>query len=441
MALLLVLRVGVSVCSGAGIGWDFVNYYRTGSRIFNGQKEKLYRESLTVSSSFGLLTSEQVNKKPTVDHQREAGEKIEEDLSGYVGLPISAYVFAPLGAFSPSYALLIFKAQCAVLLADALFILYPAFSNAASGTLRKDLILPLYLVVCLFYEPFWFVFSVGGQATPLNLLLFVLCHRFYVQDRLAWAALFLSLGILIKPFFVLTVLVFIFARDFRFLRNLIVLLTVEIVLSIALLGWPLHLEWLTVMQKVASYSSETWWNNSAIFGSLYNYWCVLQGTGLAPAGEMHGPILGLVVAFKFLLVVMFFRMVQNTKRQNLEPQQQRHHIVSLAILFALLFSNIVWPHYLAFLCVPLFFLLIHSRRLPKFGEILIWLILISTLAVQSRFAQRYVLSMLGDYPLIQASFAGLFGAGTLILTLILLVAYHGKITRSGWEAKLFPRHS
>jgi hypothetical protein len=439
LILLLIGRVALSVYSTAGISWDFANYYRTGKRIFNGQEEDLYRTSLSNMRRFKQFIGEHLSEQTRSPKQYHPESAVFSGRYGHIGLPISAYVFAPLGAFKPRYALLVFKAQSVLFLASALLLLYPLFQKISSARIRKDLILPLYLFICLFYEPFWFVFATGGQATPLNLFLFVLFHRFYVQDRPLLATLFLSFGILIKPFFVLTVLIFVFARDFRTLRSLIMWLSFEAILSVAVLGWPLHLEWMNVMGESARGLAEPWWNNSAILALFYNFWSVSQGAGLDPAGEIAGPFLGVVIAFKILVILMFFRFVRYTQAQDLEPQQVRHHMVSLAILFALCFSNIIWPHYLAFLFVPLLFLLVPSLRLPRNGEILAWLILISTLAVQSRFAQRYVLSLLINYPLFQASVAGVFGSGTLILTLVLLMFYHRHIIRSQRALRLFPQ--
>jgi hypothetical protein len=297
----------------------------------------------------------------------------------------------------------------------------------------------VYLGICLFYEPFWFVFAVGGQATPLNLLLFVLFHRFYVQGRSAWAALFLSVGILIKPFFALTLVVFAFAREVRLLRDVGLLLCAEVALSIALLGLPLHIEWITVLRESASGLAEPWWNNSAIAGLIYTLWCAAQGAGLGPAGEAHGPVVAAIIALKALIAGFFFWLTRRLITHGAASQASRHQLVCLSILFALLFSSIVWPHYLAFLFLPLLFLLAVSKQLPGYGRTLVWLSLVSTLAVQSRFAQKYVLSLIADYEVPQALMAGLFGSCTLILILVLVVGYYRRIVTFKWQLNPFPR--
>jgi len=149
----------------------------------------------------------------------------------------------------------------------------------------------------------------------------------------------------------------------------------------------------------------------------------------------------IIFTFKIFVIVLFFWLVRNTQAQNLEPQQYRHQLVSLSIMFALLFSNICWPHYLAFLFVPVLFLLVTSHKLTRYGKVLVWLILLSTLSVQSRFAQKYVLSFLTEFSFFQTLMAGMFGSATLILTTILLIIYHGDVIRSQWGLKLFPQNA
>jgi len=449
--LLLILRLAVCVCSSAGIGWDFTQYYRTGNWIFLKQEENLYTIKTSSMHCFQQHIGEHVSEELGVDNQKrnqgcKTTENVEELITGsgrlgYIGFPISAYIFAPLAAFTPRQALLIFKVQCALFFVAALSLLYRSFQNVATTRMRKDLILPLYLTICLFYEPFWFVFTVGGQATPINLLLFVLFHNFYVQKRSFWAAFFLSVGILIKPFFALILLIYVFALDSRFLRNLIVLLGLWSIFSISLLGWSLHMEWLNVIRDSTRGLAEPWWNNSSILGFFYNFWSWWHGATLGTAGEVHGLFMGVIFTFKIFVIVLFFWLVRNTQAQNLEPQQYRHQLVSLSIMFALLFSNICWPHYLAFLFVPVLFLLVTSHKLTRYGKVLVWLILLSTLSVQSRFAQKYVLSFLTEYSFFQTLMAGMFGSATLILTTILLIIYHGDVIRSQWGLKLFPQNA
>jgi hypothetical protein len=441
LILLIILRVGVCVSSDQGIGWDFANYYRTGSRIYSGQKDLLYTVEASSASVFEELTGRKdgtTSNRNEVEAGKPEGEgEVGSGRLGHIGFPLSAYLFAPLGAFNPRLSLVIFKAQSAICLALALFLLYSPFRKVAEGYMRKTYILPLYLILCLFYEPFWFVFAAGGQATPLNLLLFVLFHRFYIQERSFWAAFFLSLGILIKPFFALTLVVFVFAREYRLLRNLALVLSAEVALSIMLLGLQLHLEWLIVLRESVSGLAEPWWNNSSIMGFVYTLWCVSQGAGLGPAGEVHGLILVPIAAFKVVILVMFFMLAQKIRTWAPELQERRHQLVCLSILFALLFSSIVWPHYLAFLFIPLVFLLANCAQLPKYAKVFVWLVLLSTLAVQSRFAQKFVLSLLTDYPLPQAFLAGLFGSGTLILVFLLLVTYHRQIISFRWKIEPF----
>jgi len=357
-------------------------------------------------------------------------------ITSIVGFPISSYVFAPLGSMAPRDALLVFKAQAALLFALALFLLYQPFRNVSKEFVHKATILPTFLVICLFYEPFWFVFAVGGQSTPLGLLFFVLFHRFYVQGDKLWAALFLSIAILLKPFLVPAVLIFVIAKDFRLLMNLMGWLIFAGGASVLVLGWSLHLEWLEQVRKIALQQLPPWWNNSSIWSLFYSISSVAQGGTLEAPERMNGWLTA-IAAFRVLIVAWMFKLVHDVKTLNIETQQLRHQLVSLSILFALFFSDIIWPHYLAFLFIPLVFLIASRTQLSRYSNLLGWLIFLSTLAVQSRFIQKFVLALLMEYPMTQALVAGLFGGGTLVLVLILLIFHHGDIIRSQRESNLF----
>ena len=397
LILLITLRVGVSVCLTAGMGWDFPNYYRVGTLLLNGQEEDLYQVNVS---------------------------------GGIVGFPISSYLFAPLGMFAPRQSLLFFKAQAALLFAAALFLLFRSIQESGIAVQDKGAMLSAFLLSCLFYEPFWFVFAAGGQSTPFAMFLLVIFYRFYLKGQDWWAALCLSGATLIKPVLAPAALIFVFAGDLRLLRNLMVWLSLAAMASVLLLGWPLHREWLELLISTALSELPPWWNNSSVWGVFYSVWSIKHGGSLDAPEKMQGVSLGIILILKALITVWMFRLVHVVKTQNLERQEVRHHLVSLAILFALVLSDIVWPHYLAFLFVPLIFLIVAANRLPLSPRALVWLILISSLAVQSRFAQRYALSTITEYPLVQSLVAGLFGSGTLILTFILFSVCQLDIIRS-----------
>ena len=389
LSALLLLRVLFAITSEAGGGWDFATYYRAGTLLVGGHAQELYDVRAPTAVS---------------------------------GLPISSLVLVPLGILLERDALLFFKIQSALFFAAALFILYPYVRARVSNWIQPNLILPLYLLIALLYAPFWFVFEVGGQLTPLALFCLVLFHRFYLGERAVAAALFLSLAIVLKPFLGAAVLIFLLARDFRFLKYLVLFLAAEVAASLLVFGWQLHLDWLITFSQLARGWTAPWWNNAAIWGVLNALWFGIQGLEATPEGQEPALLLVVTLALQGVLVLLFWRFVQVKQIQT--TMEQRDFLVSLALLFSLCFPSLIWPHYLALLIIPLAFLMVRLPMIPRVGQLWVLLILLSTLSVELRFAQRLVLSLLASVPLAQSFLAGLFGSGTLILCLLFLIIYH-----------------
>lgn len=425
VACMLAIRLGVSVWSTAGIGWDFPNYHHTARIVTGGDLHNLYRLPQSRLDRFHALIGEpQESRMPAVD---PAGDPfVPSGRLGFIGFPISAYVFAPLGWLEPRWAVLLFKAAGAICFVISLSLLYRMFRVAAEPALAEATP-AVYLLICLLYSPFWFVFATGGQATPINFLLFVLFWRALVGGHITSAAMWLAMGILIKPFFALTLPILAIGGEWRTTLRVAAWLLLGVGASVVFLGWPLHAEWLNILRDASGGIAEPWWNNSSIFGAIYTVWSVLMRGELAPAGEMRGPALMGVGLLKLLIVGLFASICWKVARATLPPDGKRECVAALAILFPLCFSNIVWPHYLAFLFVPLVLALFRTTPLPSPVALTLWAILVSTLAVESRFVQRFVLSFLDQVPIGQAIVAGGFGACTMLLTLGLLVASRRQI--------------
>ncbi|HZQ09198.1 MAG TPA: glycosyltransferase 87 family protein [Anaerolineae bacterium] len=392
---LLFLRALFAVSSDAGRGWDFATYYRAGTLLVGGHAQELYAVRAPTSVS---------------------------------GLPISSLVLVPLGFLEERDALLLFKIQSALFLAVALFLLYPYVRARVSNWIQPNLILSVYLLIALLYAPIWFVFEVGGQLTPLALFCLVLFHRFYLEERVVAAALLLSLAILFKPFLGAAVLIFILARDVRFLKYLVLFLAAEIAASLLLFGWHLHLDWLITVSQLARGWTAPWWNNAAIWGVLNELWFGIQGLEANPEGPEPTLLLGITLALQLLLVLLFWRLVREIKQAQTSAEQ-RDFLVMLAIWFSLFLPSLIWPHYLAFLIIPLAFVLVRMPMLSRAGQLLMLLVLLSTLSVESRFAQRFVLALFLTVPVAQSFVAGVFGSGTLILCLLFLVFYHKELVQ------------
>ena len=430
LLVLLGVRLVTAVWSTAGLGWDFANYHLTARKVATGDTKNLYRMPRATMERFYSIIGEPAELPPPEAGTPSGEQEVPSGRMGFIGTPISAYVFAPIGFLSPRWALLAFKLQSAVFLVASLVLLFPVFRSASAGRLDAREALTVYLLIALLYAPFWFVFSTGGQATPLNLFLLVLFHRFYLLARPLPAAAALGAGILIKPFFLLMLPVLLVAGEWRLLLRIAGCLLLAGAVSLLLLGWPVHQEWIAVMRQAGGGLAEPWWNNSSLFVIGYSLWCIWHHGTLVPGGEVGGAMSLGIGVLKLALLALFLLAAGKTARSGVSAGVRRNAVAMLAILFALSFSSIVWPHYLSFLFLPFLLVLFPPTRLPRPAELLVWATLVSTLAVQSRFAQRAALSLLEGLPWLQGVAAGVFGGGTMLLALVVFFLYGERILQS-----------
>jgi hypothetical protein len=250
LTVLLLIRVGASVVSSDGLHWDFSNFYSAGARIFHGEQHNLYVPGAPIAG------------KPPLGSGR----------LNYTGFPLSAYLLAPFGAFPARQGLFFFKAACAMAFALGLLVLFRDFRRVVDPPWPIEKALSLYLLIVLLFEPFWFVFRVGGQTTAFGFLFLALFVHFYVEDRPWLSAIALALAILTKTFLAPAALVLFLARDWRFLARLAVCFLTAAALSWLLFGTGLHLEWLQTIRGQGSRWAIRWWNNASPISLLTDFW-------------------------------------------------------------------------------------------------------------------------------------------------------------------------
>lgn len=428
LGVMLAVRAVAVILSPAGLGWDYRQYHMAGERAFEGRMADLYKMPRSVMDEWNrdylgdreAGTAEE-SSLPAGNVESDPDELVNSGRLGYVGFPLSAYVWATFGGFSPRAGMVVFKIECALSLALALCLLYPGFRDTARSGVAT---LPLFLGIVLLYEPFWFSFSTGGQATPHAFLLLVLFWNSLIKDRLVWAGLFLALAIPIKPFLVVLLPMLVLAREIRVTAITLVALTVAVGTSVWMFGVPLHLEWWSTMRVSAGAIAEPWWQNAAILGMVYSFWTFAAGAPLQMIGEPSSTVVEFAISgFKFLVIGLCFYRAATLVRHDLDMPGRRHYATSLGVLLGLFFSSLIWPHYLTFLFLPLIFWLVPRHPLPIPAAILAWLTLLSTLSVHSRFLQHWVLSLLDRFPFLQTATAAFFGSVTLSLAFVLFVGY------------------
>ncbi len=395
LGLLLAVRCALAIASPSGMTLDFANYYNTGSRVFVGEARNIYDPWSPITGPHKIKTD------TTVD---------------YAGFPLSSVWFAPLGFFEPRTAIFIFKLFCALSLLAGLALLYRHFRDVRKAARNPDGDLVAYLLILLMYEPIWKIFTVGGQATALTFLLLVIFLNFYVRNGLPQAALALSMAILIKPFFAVLVLVFVFAGEWRFLFWLGGTLMLEGLVSAGLFGVGLHLEWLRVVREKSGYWILDWWFNASplsfatnVMRLMRNYTSIERPRSITYSFLAYRVIL---VAFSAVLVRWFLRAAANA-------EARRRAFAFLGIALALSFPGIVWEHYLTFLLPALIFLVWRRNSLPVYARVLLFAALLMTVRANSLFSGDVNILLEGDRHLFRLALLCLYGGGTLITTVFL----------------------
>ncbi len=408
LAAMILARLAWAVGSDHGLGWDFPNYYNAGGRAAHGELATLYDSTGTIDGHAALGDGRQI----------------------YYGAPISAFVFAPLGWFEPRPALVVFKVFCAACFAAGLVQLLGLLRPSLDRQFRASLILPSYLLAVLLAAPIWFTFEVGGQATAINFLLLVLFVRDYHAGREAPAALWLTLGVLIKPALAPLGLVLLLGREWRVIGWGALASAALAILSLAVAGLPLHQVWLALIRRDSAMLTVPWWNNASVPGALYTFWYGWQTGSLAGTTVPDPLFYRWLGCYKLGLLMFMAWLGWDAARARIPLPTRRLLLAGLGIMLCLLLSNIIWPHYLAFLAIPLGLMAGWYDRLSGTGRVALSLVALGTLSVQSRSMQWALLHRLDGHPLPLALTAACFSGVTLLLLLFLLgVAWRPMVRR------------
>lgn len=325
---LIVVVAAVGILVPAGPGWDFANFYDTGARAAAGQIEDIYHPDRAI-----------------------AGHAPQGSMA-YWSPPLSAYFYVPLAALSPLVALAVFKLLGTLAWMTALWLLvleHLPHAGAAPGA--RDRYLLLVAAGVLIFQPIWAIYRVGGQTTPLVLLLFTVALRAHVRGR-AWVmALATAVACLVKPAFALVPAWLLVPSTWRVHVALAVVGAATGLLGLAAAGIPLHLEFLDVLRRGAQ-GGFPWTFNSSIY---------VVGESLKLAGPAwSGPVGAAMLVVKLAVAALVGSAAWQARGLDAPPEARRHCHMLLAVTGALLLSQVVWEHYLQLL-LPLWTYLLAVR--------------------------------------------------------------------------------
>ncbi len=331
--LFIALGCLAGILIPAGLGWDFANFYDAGR----------------------IITANQLDVLLKVDKGLIAGAPAQGNLD-FWGTPLSAYLYTPLSRFSPEVALVLFKIENVLAYALALVILFFHLRRFNSeDKVSQWRFAALYVVLALLFQPFWTVFRVGGQTTATVLLLACLALVAHGNLRHALSSLFIVAAVMIKPALATGLLFLMLISGWRFSFFVMLYLAILGVISVAVMGWDIQMEFISKMLRGAG-TTARWYYNSSIY-TLVSEW----QRGAANPDSAIFPALQMAIKLGVVATMAF--IYARTRRLFNSERARAYFYFMMAIIFFLLISQTLWEHYLALLFIPLAFLVASRERL------------------------------------------------------------------------------
>jgi hypothetical protein len=398
LALLLVGAV-IGIAVPAGPGWDFANFYDTGARVAAGQLRDIYDPSTPIHGASPQGTM------------------------AFWGAPLSAIFYTPMAWLAPGTALVLFKIQNTLAYFVALLLLYVHTRRFAGDSPEaQSRFGALFAFLALIYQPFWTIYRVGGQTTPTIVLLLTVGLLTHTAGKRLWTVLCLVAVVLVKPAFLPILGILMLVSGARFLRDATLVGSAVALTSVAVLGWPIHREFLAVLARGAT-KSFPWLYNSSLYVSFDALRIIFPA---GPAGAPSPVITAVVTAAKVCVLLLAVLVFVRSRAQMWVPAARRHFDFLMTVSFCLLLSQTVWEHYLAVLFLPLAYLVAVRHQLGGPAVSLIWAVFF--LSVWQNLIIVNVLRDSFRWESFAALLAvGLLKSGPLLLFLILLVRHRAEV--------------
>ena len=392
----------VAIIVPAGLGWDFANFFDAGRRIVAGQIEDLYNPDSSI------------------------GGRAPQGTTGFFGAPLSALFYSPLGLFPAETALVLFKIQNVVALSLTFALLFRFYRHVVpADRLDQSRFAALFAFLVLIFQPFWTIFRVGGQTTPTVLLLLTIGLIAHTRNRAWTSAICVVLAALIKPALAPAVLFLVCVSGLAFLWRLAAVLGAAGLLSLALMGWPVHAAFLDLMAR-SSRLTYAWYFNSSVYiliDSIRGY------VGAQTTESLRWIFTGVTIALKAAVVLTIVWLTVRSRREALPVQGRRHLDFTLAVVFFLLWSPTIWEHYLSLLFPLLIFVVAARTDFSRQALALVAAIFVLSIG-QNLIVVNWVRYGFEIDSLPELVGASLVKSGPLLLTLILLWRHGGELLRS-----------
>lgn len=325
-----------------GLLLDFANFYDAGRKAALSQFNTLYDPFALIGGSapFGNMS--------------------------FVSAPISSFAYIPLSGLEPVLAARIFKIIATVCLFGALILLFFHLSKRFCQKEERVKFFAIFSVCSLFYMPFWQIYWIGGQTTPMVLLLLLIALVLYGKGQAILPAVALVLAVTIKPFLVPGLVLLLILAEARLRLALVVIGCIAATISVLVVGTEPHIAF---VHKILSESGQL---QAPQLNSNMLSWIEPLFLSIADYEALKSMPPGLklmTIALRLLLVGVLIALYVRLRRTSVPDMAKRHFLVIVAIFTALIVTPVAWAHYLSFLFIVPMFVFANGAHFPKGAKI------------------------------------------------------------------------
>ena len=330
-------------------------------------------------------------------------------VSGFVNMPIVAYIFTPFALLPETLAMYLFLAASLVAVGVIWFLLARIASLSDADR---------WLLLLVFAANGPLLYSLKeGNTSHFILLAMVGGLAFLRAGRSIAAGAVLGIAAIIKPPLLLFGLFFLLRRDMRGTLSFAIVCGAIVAASIMVFGWDDNLHWFDVCVVQFSHRWLAAFNVQSIPAFLFRF--------VAPAGMLEDwnsqiPPADLVlpanILFSLLIAcaaVALWRHTRAPKSQALHPALELQY--SLTICLVLLASPLSWSHYYCWLLLPTALFLGWRRELAQPSRICGWLaiLLVTPVVRLLKFDAPWMLEAYKDIAVSHLLFGALLWFGVI----------------------------
>ncbi|PKO14643.1 hypothetical protein CVU37_14205 [candidate division BRC1 bacterium HGW-BRC1-1] len=321
-----------------------------------------------------------------------------DNFNPYVYLPFTGLAMAFLKPFTfPVASLVWFALNHIFTLAAAWFMATGLFVSPDEKQRWRSLLFGALVLVLALNFPLFRTLT-AGQLNCVLLLCLAAAFNTFMRQRDLTAGAILGFAAMYKLAPGLYLLHLALRRRWRALVSMFATCATLGVISIAAVGWSIHLDFLPMLKQM-SYGHSTWEEHNAVFwkepanqsiNALATH-LLVSGNGFTnpwlELEQRHANAVTKVITFA--LIAAYIAAVWPCRRADITPQPDSRREAALfhtVLLLALLIPSLMWDHYMLLVLLPVAWLFVDSLRQHCHLRATIILLLFAATAIPWPFA-------------------------------------------------------